>query len=328
MEKTFNLVVDEGEKGLRLDKWLASKIEGCSRVKIQKLIKSGFVLDANDEIVADQKLAVNVGDEYSVRIPEDEVVSSAKPENIPLDILYEDDDIIVVNKPAGMVVHQGAGVSSGTLVNALLYHCNGHLSSIGAEAGRQGIVHRLDKDTSGAMLACKTDVAHLEMYKQFANHSVKREYYALLWGIPNPVSGRIEKNIARNPHSRQEMTVVVDGGKPAITNYETLTVFSGSKFKPLALVKCVLETGRTHQIRVHMASIGTPILGDVVYGNPSRHITQVENEDVRSLLMGISRQMLHSKNIEFIHPITKEKMKFETKLPEDMQKVINFFKGE
>lgn len=328
MEKTLNFVVGEEAKGVRLDKWLSSQVQDFSRVKIQKFIKSGFVLDANEEVVADQNMSVKVGDEYVLNIPEEKDTSFVEPENIPLDILYEDEDIIIINKPAGMVVHRGAGVNSGTLVNALLYHCNGKLSSIGADVGRQGIVHRLDKDTSGAMMACKTDKAHLEMYKQFANHSVKREYYALLWGMPNPVSGRIEKNIARNPRARQEMTVVVDAGKPAITNYETLEVFSGAKFKPLSLVKCQLETGRTHQIRVHMASIGVPILGDSIYGNPSRHITQIEDEEVRNLVRNISRQMLHSKNIEFVHPITKEKMKFSTSLPQDMKDVIDFFKGE
>lgn len=328
MEKVLSFIVGEEAKGVRLDKWLSSQVTDFSRVKIQKFIKAGFVLDANEEVVADQNMAVNIGEEYILNIPEEEKESPVEPENIPLDILYEDDDIIIINKPAGMVVHRGAGVNSGTLVNALLYHCDGKLSSIGADVGRQGIVHRLDKDTSGAMMACKTDKAHLEMYKQFANHSVKREYYSILWGMPNPVSGRIEKNIARNPRARQEMTVVVDGGKPAITNYETLEVFSGAKFKPLSLVKCQLETGRTHQIRVHMASLGVPILGDSVYGNPSRHITQIEDEEVRNLVRNVSRQMLHSKNIEFVHPITKQKMKFSTSLPQDMKDIIDFFKGE
>ena len=326
MQKTLNFIVDEKDKGIRLDKWLASLVDDLSRVKIQKLIKSGFVLDGNDNVVADQNLSIDVGEEYILNIPENDDNCVVEPQNIPLDILYEDDDIIIINKPVGMVVHRGAGVNSGTLVNALMYHCNGKLSSIGIDVGRQGIVHRLDKDTSGAMMACKTDKAHLEMYKQFANHSVKREYYALLWGMPNPISGKIEKNIARNPRARQEMTVVVDGGKTAITNYETLEVFSGAKFKPLSLVKCQLETGRTHQIRVHMASIGSPILGDSVYGNPSKHITQIEDEEVRNLVRNISRQMLHSKNIEFEHPITKKKMKFETSLPDDMKMIIDFFK--
>lgn len=327
MEKILTFEVMEEFKGCRLDKWLATVAPDFSRSKIQQFIRKGFIT-RNSEPVESQRIDVEVGDVYTVRIPDEKVDTEMKPENIPLDILYEDDDIIVINKPAGMVVHQGAGVNSGTLVNALLYHCDGKLANVGGEVGRQGIVHRLDKDTSGAMMACKSDKAYQVMQKQFANHSVKREYYALLWGMPNPISGRIEKNIARNPHSRQEMTVVYDGGKTAITNYETLEVFSGQKFKPLALVKCMLETGRTHQIRVHMASIGTPLLGDCVYGNPSRHITQVENDEVRSLLMGIKRQMLHSKNIEFNHPITGEKMRFETKLPSDMQKIIDFFRGE
>ncbi len=327
MENVFDFEVAEEFNGYRLDKWLAVVMPDFSRSKIQQFIKKGCVL--KDGVSVDiGKIDVKAGEIYHINVPEEKVETSMNPENIPLDILYEDDDIIVINKPVGMVVHQGAGVNSGTLVNALLYHCNGKLANVGGEVGRQGIVHRLDKDTSGAMMACKSDKAYQVMQKQFADHSVKREYYALLWGMPNPISGRIEKNIARNPHSRQEMTVVVDGGKPAITNYETLEVFSGPKFKPLALVKCLLETGRTHQIRVHMASIGTPILGDSVYGNPQRHITQVENEDVRNLLMKINRQMLHSKNIEFSHPITGEKMKFETKLPDDMQEIIDFFRGE
>lgn len=327
MENVFTFEVGEEFNGSRLDKWLATINPDFSRSKIQQFIKKGYLLK-NGEQVESQRIDVQTGEVYVLTIPEKKVEITMEPENIPLDILYEDDDIIVINKPAGMVVHQGAGVNSGTLVNALLYHCNGKLANIGGDVGRQGIVHRLDKDTSGAMMACKTDRAYHIMRKQFADHSVKREYYALLWGMPNPISGRIEKNIARNPRARQEMTVVYDGGKTAITNYETLEVFSGPKFKPLALVKCLLETGRTHQIRVHMSSIGTPILGDSVYGNPQKHITQVENEDVRNLLMGIDRQMLHSKNIEFTHPITGERMKFETKLPDDMQRIIDFFRGE
>ena len=209
MSNILTFEVDEQFNGVRLDKWLATVMPDFSRSKIQQFIKNGFITK-NDSPVESQRIDVATGEIYSVNVPEEKVETSLKPENIPLDILYEDDDIIVINKPAGMVVHQGAGVDSGTLVNALLYHCNGKLSSVGSDVGRQGIVHRLDKDTSGAMMACKTDKAYSVMQKQFANHSVKREYYALLWGMPNPISGRIEKNIARNPHSRQEMTVVYD----------------------------------------------------------------------------------------------------------------------
>ena len=307
MENVFSFEVGEEFSGYRLDKWLAVVMPDFSRSKIQQFIKQGFITK-NNLPVDSQRIDVEVGDVYVVNVPDEKVETVMKPENIPLDILYEDDDIIVVNKPAGMVVHQGAGVNSGTLVNALLYHCNGKLANVGGEIGRQGIVHRLDKDTSGAMMACKTDKAYNVMQKQFANHSVKREYYALLWGMPNPISGRIEKNIARNPHSRQEMTVVVDGGKPAITNYETLDVFSGPKFKPLALVKCLLETGRTHQIRVHLSYIGYPIYNDPVYNN--KNATEFG-------------QFLHSKTIDFTHPISKEHMHFESDLPEYFQNFLD-----
>lgn len=329
MEQVLDFIVDETNNKVRVDKWLASLFPQLSRVKVQALIDKGFVTNSKQEVIVDKKLLVKTGDEYFVKIIEEQRETDMQPENIPVDILYEDDYLVVVNKPAGMVVHKGAGQSNGTLVNALLYHLNGKLSSIGAEAGRAGIVHRLDKDTSGVMVVCKDDEVHLEMAKQFAAHTVNRNYVAILWGMPTHMTGRIEKNIARNPRSRQEMKVVADGiGKPAITNYEVLDVFSGPKFKPLSLVRLKLETGRTHQIRVHMASMGVPVLGDQVYGNPSRHITQIENEEVRELVRGAGRQMLHSKTMEFLHPILKKTMKFSAPVPKDMKDIINFFKPE
>ena len=327
-KQIFNFVVEAEFDGWRIDKWLAKMVPTVSRVKIQKMIKAGFVLDSNDEVIADVRLKISAGDSFTITIMPEEKSFVMKAQDIPLDILFEDDDLIVINKSAGMVCHQGAGCEDGTLVNALLYHTGGVLSSFGAEAGRAGIVHRLDKDTSGAMMACKTDRAHIEMYKQFANHSVEREYYALVWGIVNPVSGVIEKNIGRNPRNRQEMQVMVDGGKPAITNYETVEVFTGAKFKPISLIKCKLETGRTHQIRVHMASMGNPIIGDATYGNMQKHLVQIENKEVKSMLATVKRQMLHSRNIKFTHPITGEVLKFDAKIPDDMQTVIDFFKYE
>lgn len=328
MNETFNLTVGEEFNKYRIDKWLATVMPDFSRVRLQKMITSGFVLDANDEVVADNNLKISIGDVFTVNVVEEKKSFNVEPKNIPLDILFEDDDVIVINKPAGMVCHSGAGRESDTLVNALLFHCNGKLSTIGAEAGRAGIVHRLDKDTSGAMMACKTDKAHMEMYKQFSSHSVKREYLSLVWGIVNPIAGVIEKNISRNPRNRQEMKTVIYGGKPAVTNYETMQVFTGAKFKPISLVKCRLETGRTHQIRVHMSSILHPIVGDVVYGNMPRYLVQIENKDVKAKLLDIKRQMLHSKNIEFIHPVSKKLMKFGAVIPEDMKSVIDFFKYE
>ena len=327
-KQVFNFVVENEFDGWRIDKWLAKMVPTVSRVRLQKMLKSGFVLDSNDEVVADVRLKISEGDSFTITIVPEEKSFIMKPQDIPLDILYEDDDLIVINKPAGMVCHQGAGREDGTLVNALLYHTNGVLSSFGAEAGRAGIVHRLDKDTSGAMMACKSDRAHIEMYKQFANHDVKREYYALVWGIVNPVAGVIDKNIGRNPHNRQEMQVMDDGGKMAITKYENLEVFTGSKFKPVSLIKCQLETGRTHQIRVHLASMGNPIIGDAVYGNIPKQLVQIENKEVKAMLASVKRQMLHSKNIEFVHPITKELLKFETKIPDDMQAILDFFRYE
>lgn len=327
-KQIFNFVVEAEFDGWRIDKWLAKMVPTVSRVKIQKMIKAGFVLDSNDEVIADVRLKIFAGDSFTITIMPEEKSFVMKAQDIPLDVLFEDEDLIVINKSAGMVCHQGAGCEDGTLVNALLYHTDGVLSSFGAEAGRAGIVHRLDKDTSGAMMACKTDRAHIEMYKQFASHSVEREYYALVWGIVNPTSGVIEKNIGRNPRNRQEMQVMVDGGKPAITNYETVEVFTGAKFKPISLIKCKLETGRTHQIRVHMASMGNPIIGDATYGNMQKHLVQIENKEVKSMLAGVKRQMLHSRNIKFTHPIIGEVLKFDAKIPDDMQTVIDFFKYE
>ena len=327
MEKeVFNFSVEEEFHGWRIDKWLAKMVPTISRVRLQKLIKAGCLLDSNDDVVVDVRMKIAFGDTFSLTIFPEEKSFVMKAQEIPLDILYEDEDLVIINKSAGMVCHQGAGREDGTLVNALLYHTGGVLSSFGAEVGRAGIVHRLDKDTSGAMMACKTDRAHIEMYKKFASHDVRREYLALVWGICNPVSGVIEKNIGRNPRNRLEMQVMVEGGKSAITNYETLEVFTGSKFKPISLIKCKLETGRTHQIRVHMASLGNPIIGDSVYGNISKQLSQVEDKEVKAMLSNVKRQMLHSKNIEFEHPVSKKIIKYEAPIPEDMQEVIDFFR--
>ncbi len=329
MKKTVKFIVDEVDEGQRLDKFLSSKLSDYSRNVVQKFIKESFVFDAKNQPVINQKLIVNIGDEFFVNIPDiNKNDSVMEAENIPLDILYEDEYLLVVNKPAGMVVHKGAGVSKGTLVNALLYHTNNKLSSIGENVGRQGIVHRLDKETSGLMIVCKNDKAHLILANDFANHNVKRSYYTIVAGILNPLSGVIDKNISRNPYLRQEMKIAKDGGKVAITNYETIKVFTGAKYKPISLVKCVLETGRTHQIRVHLSSQGNFVLGDKVYGNMQKFLTKIENQEVKNFLKNINRQLLHSKTLSFTHPVTKEIMKFETKLPKDMQEVVDFFENQ
>ncbi|MDR3126109.1 MAG: RluA family pseudouridine synthase [Rickettsiales bacterium] len=311
--------------GARIDKFFAAMMgDAVSRSQIQKAIKSGLAIDADGATVAENNRKVAEGENYSITLATPRE-SPARPEDIPLDILYEDDDVIVVNKPAGMVVHAGAGVSDGTLVNALLHHTS--LSSIGAAAGRSGIVHRLDKDTSGAMLACKTDRAHIAMYRQFETHSVRREYAAIVWGILNPASGTIDKNLARNPRNYQEFVAVPEGGKTAVTHYETTKVFSGAKFKPMSLIKCSLETGRTHQIRVHMASAGHPILGDSAYGSQGRLLRTVESREAVAILKSAARQMLHSRNISFRHPTSGKDMRFEAPIPPDMQAVMDGLKA-
>ena len=320
-EQTFELVVGPEFGGMRLDKWLPKAVPAMSRTRMQKLIRAGCVFDDDGEVVADANIAIREGEVYSVIVPAAKSEEPARPENIPVEILYEDDDLVIVDKPAGMVVHKGAGVDTGTLVNALLHHTGGRLSSVGMSAGRPGIVHRIDKNTSGAMLVCKTDAAHRAMYKKFENHEIKRQYLALAWGIISPASGTIDAPIARNRKDRTRMCVAM-GGKPAITHYETVRVFTGPKRKPLSLLRLNLETGRTHQIRVHLAHIGNPILGDTSYGNMGRHLQQVEDRAAKAIFSGAGRQMLHSFEIEFAHPSSGEKIRCITKMPKDMEHII------
>ncbi|GHF23464.1 pseudouridine synthase [Kordiimonas sediminis] len=256
---------------------------------------------------------------YIVTLPEPE---SAEPEaqNIPLDVLYEDADVIVINKPAGMVVHPAAGSPDGTLVNALLHHCGSSLSGIGG-VKRPGIVHRIDKDTSGILVMAKNDKAHQGLSIQFADHSIERVYGAVCRGHPNPAAGRIEGNIARHPVDRKKMAVTDKGGKWAATHYKTLSNYQHQGIDLASLIECRLETGRTHQVRVHMAHIGHALVGDPVYsrGKWSSKIPA----DLRGTLLGFARQALHARVIGFIHPVTGKTLKFEADYPSDMQKLIS-----
>jgi 23S rRNA pseudouridine1911/1915/1917 synthase len=320
--QSYNLTVAEEFDGARLDKWLAIAVPGVSRARVQRMIKDGFVSRAGGAVVADTSLKVSAGDSFDAVVEPLATPESMKAEDIPLSILYEDDDLVVVDKPAGMVVHKGAGVDSGTLVNALLFHTGGRMSPVGAKLERPGIVHRLDKDTSGAMVACKSEAAHRAMRRMFERHEVKRDYMAIVWGIIAPSSGTIDRNIARNPRDHTKMHAVTEGGRNAVTHYETEEVFAGAKFKPLSLLRLRLETGRTHQIRVHMADAGHPVVGDAAYGNMPRLLSQVENKEVKAALASAGRQMLHSLNIEFIHPVTGRKIACDAPLPGDMRKLI------
>ena len=299
IEAGLETVTAEAEDaGTRADVFLAAKL-GVSRSNMQKLLEDGRVKRGEKIIKANYK--VRAGEMFVVDIPEPEPIE-AVPENIPLDIIYEDDDVVVLNKARGMVVHPAPGNYTGTLVNALLYHCS-NLSSINS-AIRPGIVHRLDKDTSGIMIVAKNDAAHISLSQQIQSKTAVRTYLAVVRGNIKTDSGTIETQIARDKTDRKKMAVVKEGGRDAITDYEVL-----ERFGKYTLVRCKLRTGRTHQIRVHMEYLGYPLVGDPKY-SPMK------------TPFGIKGQALHSHTLEFTHPRTGERMKFEAPLPEDMHKII------
>ena len=286
------------DAGARIDVCLAAKL-GVSRSNMQKLLEEGRVKRGDKVLKANYK--VRAGEVYTVDIPEPEPIE-AVPEDIPLDIIYEDDDVVVLNKARGMVVHPAPGNYTGTLVNALLYHCK-NLSGINS-AIRPGIVHRLDKDTSGIMIVAKNDAAHIALSQQIQSKTAVRTYLAVVRGNIKTDSGTIETQIARDKNDRKKMAVVKEGGREAITDYEVL-----ERFGKYTLVRCKLRTGRTHQIRVHMEYLGYPLVGDPKY-SPMK------------TPFAIKGQALHSHTLEFTHPRTGERMKFEAPLPEDMHKII------
>lgn len=293
-----SLSVTEPDLGKRTDVFVAAVL-GSTRSAVQHLLEAGFVTRKGKAVAAHYKL--RQGDVLQVFIPEPQPLA-AQPENIPLDIIYEDEDVVVVNKPRGMVVHPAAGNYTGTLVNALLYHCK-HLSGINGVI-RPGIVHRLDKDTSGIMIAAKNDAAHLSLSHQIQNKTAKRSYLAIVRGNIKTDSGTITTQIARDKNDRKKMAVVIEGGREAITDYQVL-----ERFGKYTIVRCLLKTGRTHQIRVHMEYLGYPLVGDPKY-SPMK------------VPFNIKGQALHSQTLDFVHPRTGEKLHFEAPLPEDMQVII------
>lgn len=282
--------------GERIDKFLSCRLEEVSRSYIQKLIKEGHVSVNGKPVKANYKLGA--GDEISVEIPEAKE-PDILPEDIPLDILYEDQDILVVNKPKGMVVHPAAGHYSGTLVNALMYHCKDSLSGINGVM-RPGIVHRIDMDTTGSLLVCKNDEAHRILAEQLKEHTIRREYHAIVYGNIKEDTGTVDEPIGRHPTDRKKMSINHKNGKQAVTHYEVL-----ERFGNFTYIRCRLETGRTHQIRVHMASLHHPLLGDEVYGPSSR-----------PPFPGLKGQVLHAKILGIYHPVTGEYMEFDAPLPQ------------
>jgi len=307
--KTIDVRLDAGHAGWRLDRALAAAVPTLSRERLKALIRSGAV-EAGGTPVRDPAAKVRGEEALRVAIPE-AAPAHNEPQAIPLTIVFEDEHLLVVDKPAGLVVHPAAGNFDGTLVNALLHHCAGQLSGIGGVA-RPGIVHRIDKDTSGLLVVAKTDVAHEGLAKQFAAHSIDRRYLAIVSGMPKAPSGTVDAALARSATNRKKIAIVEVGrGKRAVTHWKRL--------KPLgeaALVECRLETGRTHQVRVHMASIGHPLLGDPVYGRSGKTHGKLLKE------LQFHRQALHAAELGFTHPATKLRLSFTSPMPPDMQELM------
>lgn len=306
MAEQFKTIIEEEDEGKRLDVYLTEKLEDITRSYAQKLTAQGCVILEGKGTPA-KNYRLKTGDILWIALPDPEPLE-VKAENIPLDIVYEDGDLLVINKPQGMVVHPAPGNEDGTLVNALLYHCGSELSSINGVI-RPGIVHRIDKDTSGLLVAAKSDRAHTGLAAQFAEHSIRRAYRAVVYNNVKEDRGTVDRFIGRDPRDRLKMAVVPSGrGRRAVTRYRVLARSPGRPAS-FTFVECRLETGRTHQIRVHMASIGHPLLGDPVYG-PKKHA------------FGISAQVLHAGELGFIHPVTGEEMLFTSPLPDSFRDAL------
>ena len=309
-QQIIEVELTDAYAGWRLDRALADAVPSLSRERLKALVKSG-ALTREGKPLRDPAIKVSGDEAFALAVPEPEPAHN-EAQDIPLKILFEDEHLLIVDKPAGLVVHPAAGNRDGTLVNALLHHCAGRLSGIGGVA-RPGIVHRIDKDTSGLLVVAKTDTAHEGLAKQFAAHSIGRRYLAIVRGVPTAGGGTIDAPLARSSQNRKKIAIVSEGrGKRAVTHWKML-----KPLKQAALVECRLETGRTHQVRVHMASIGHPLLGDPVYGSgKSTHRELLNALDFR-------RQALHAEGLEFTHPVTKVRLSFESALPTDMQELFN-----
>ena len=318
MNKIINLIVDENNQNKRVDVFLSKYEKKISRTKIKNLIEKGY-LEINNLKVLEPSKKINIKDKIKLEVPELKKLE-IKPYKYKLDIIYEDNDVMVINKPAGLVVHPGAGNFDNTLVNALINYDKKNLSSINGEL-RPGIVHRLDKDTSGVIIVAKNNFAHTHLSKQFNEHSIDRKYIALVWGKLRPQKGEIKTFITRSSKNRQLMDVSQTKGKLAITNYKTIEIYENSRVPTLSLVEYRLKTGRTHQIRVHMKFKGNPILGDKSYKKKLKKLKDVDPE-LNEIIKKIDRQCLHAESLGFLHPTKNQRLFFESKLPNDLHKII------
>ena len=321
-KNTFNTVVRLNFNGYRIDKFLQSQITEFSRTRLQSLIHDGQV-QLNDNIINNPAKKIKEKDEIKINFPAPKK-TLIKPNKISLDILYDDDDIIIINKPSGVVVHPGAGNYENTIVNGLLYKYQNKLSSIGGKL-RPGIVHRIDKDTSGVIVVAKNDNAHINLSQQFSKHTIKRTYEAIIWGSLKPQSGTIQEKISRSVRNRQLMAVRKEKGKIAITNYKTLKIFQNLNLPKISLIECQLETGRTHQIRVHMNFQGNPIMGDKSYGKSKKKFKKID-PIIENQINTFNRQALHAKSLGFLHPKTRKELFFEARRPEDFDALIKNLK--
>lgn len=323
--KNFSIKIKENQNcNIRLDKFIYDSLpnkekDAFSRTRIQDLIKNGN-LKKDNQIFTTLSYKTKLNDEFSLDLPEPKE-TTIEEKNITLDILFEDENMLVINKQAGLTTHPGAGNSDNTLVNALLYHCKGNLSGVGGIL-RPGIVHRLDKDTSGLMVVAKNDVSHYSLSEQIQTRIFERHYNAIIWGNIFPKNGKIEGYIDRSKTNRLKMEMTNSSGKYSCTNYSTIKEFGNVA----SLIDCKLDTGRTHQIRVHFSNKKHPLIGDQLYGFKGKKLKNgtLENQE---FIENFPRQALHSKTIDFYHPITKEKMHFESELPSDMKELIKILNG-
>ena len=318
MKNTINLIVEESEQGQRVDNFINEKEKNLSRTRIKNLILKEK-LKINKIVVTNPSKRVVKDEIINLEIPEPKK-ASLKPYDYKLDIVHEDNDLIIVNKPAGISMHPGAGNYDETLVNALINYDEKNLSNIGDEL-RPGIVHRIDKDTSGLVVVAKNNIAHEFLSKQFNEHSINRVYQTLIWGKLRPQSGKIETLITRSSKNRQLMEVGINKGKKAITNYKTLEIFENKNSPTLSLIECKLKTGRTHQIRVHMSYKGNNILGDKKYKKKFKKIKNI-NSNLEKMILNLDRQFLHAKVLGFIHPKSGKELEFTSILPQELEKIL------
>ena len=319
MENTIKFLVSKDNNGIRLDIFLSKKIQDLTRSYIKKLIEKKQV-KINKLLINSPSTKVRTNDEIHATIIQIQK-SKLIPKKMNLDIIFEDKDLLIVNKPKGMVVHPGAGNFENTLANALVYKFKKNLSDINGEL-RPGIVHRIDKETSGLLVVAKNNLTHFSLSKQFSDHTVKRRYKCLVWGVVRPLNGRIETLISRSKKNRQLMIVSETNGRKAITNYKTVKVFNIKNIPKISLIECELETGRTHQIRVHLKYKGSSILGDNQYGKKNLKFKKI-NQKFLDNLISIKGQALHAQTLEFFHPAKKKWVSFKANVPDDFKKMLN-----